>query len=180
MTERAGGRAKQEAAVLVPVHRSEQGDLRLILVRRSEGGIHGGQLAFPGGKPEPTDRSLLDTALRETREEIGLGPESIEILTELPMAETMMSGFRVLPFLARVDVPSRWSFAAHEIAEIMDVSIAALARPEARGRATEHLPQWPAPREIEFYRVGPYRMWGLTFRIVEPLIPRLLSGEWAL
>ena len=174
------GKTKRQAGVLVPVHRSPQGDLRLILVRRSEGGIHGGQLAFPGGKPEPADSSLLETALRETREEIGLGSEKIEILAELPVAETMMSGFRVLPFLARVAVPSRWSFATHEIAEIMDVSVAALARPEARGRMIEHLPQWPAPREIEFYRVGPYRMWGLTFRIVEPLIPRLMSGEWEL
>ena len=177
---RVSGKEKRQAAVLVPVHRSAQGDLRLILVRRSEGGIHGGQLAFPGGKPEPGDRSLRDTALRETHEEIGLGPEKIEILAELPAAETMMSGFRVLPFLARVDVPSSWSFATHEIAEVMDVSVAALARPEARGRMIEHLPHWPAPREIEFYRVGPYRMWGLTFRIVEPLIPRLVSGEWGL
>ncbi len=180
MIMRVSGNTKQKAAVLVPVHRSAQGDLRLILVRRSEGGIHGGQLAFPGGKPEPADRSLLDTALRETQEEIGLGPESIEVLTELPVAETMMSGFRVSPFLARVAVPPRWSFAAHEIAEIMDVSVAKLARPEARGRMIEHLPQWPAPREIEFYRVGPYRMWGLTFRIVDPLIPRLVRGEWVL
>ena len=171
---------KREAAVLVPVHRSAQGDLRLVVVRRSEGGIHGGQLAFPGGKPEAADRSLRETALRETKEEIGLGPESIEILAELPIAETMMSGFQVLPFLARVDVPPRWSLATHEIAEIMDVSVAALARPEAHGRMIEHLPHWPAPREIEFYRVGPYRMWGLTFRIVEPLIPRLVSGEWVL
>ena len=40
------------------------------------------------------------------------------------------------------------------------------------------LPGWPEPREIPFYRLGPYKLWGATYKIVEPLLPRLLAGEW--
>lgn len=171
---------KQVAAVLVPVYRSTAGDIQLLLVRRSEHGIHGGQLAFPGGKPEPEDQSLLDTALRETQEEIGLGRESIEILEHLPVAHTMSSGFRVFPFLARVVVPQRWNYATREVAEIIEVKVSAFALPEASECVIERLPHWPEPRQIEYYRVGSHRVWGLTYRIVKPLVPRLLSGEWAL
>lgn len=170
---------KQEAAVLVPVYRSSGSDLRLVLVRRSGGGIHGGQLAFPGGKRDPGDQSLLDTALREAHEEIGLGAERIEILGHLPPVDTRTTGFRVFPFLGRVVRPNRWSYAEQEVAEIIEVNVSDLASPEAHGRAIEHLRHWPKPHEVAFYRVGPHRLWGLTYRIVHPLISRLLAGEWA-
>ena len=39
---------------------------------------------------------------------------------------------------------------------------------------------WPEPRLIEFYRVGPHRLWGASYRILQPLLPRLLAGEWTL
>jgi 8-oxo-dGTP pyrophosphatase MutT (NUDIX family) len=54
-----------DAAALVPVYRAGDGGLRMILIRRSEGGVYGGQVSFPGGKREPQDRFMSDTALRE-------------------------------------------------------------------------------------------------------------------
>ncbi|MDH4177689.1 MAG: NUDIX domain-containing protein, partial [Thermoleophilia bacterium] len=69
------------AAVLVPVFRDEEGELRLLLVARvDDGGLHGGQLGLPGGRPEPGDADLRATALREAEEEIGLEPESVTVL----------------------------------------------------------------------------------------------------
>ena len=78
----------QDAAVLVPLFRDDQGELRLVLVRRGEGGIHGGQLAFPGGRREADDRTPLDTAIREACEETGLSRDAIEVLDRLPVIET--------------------------------------------------------------------------------------------
>jgi hypothetical protein len=52
-----------DAAVLVPLYRDDGGELRVVLVRRADYGVHGGQIAFPGGKREPGDRTLVDTAL---------------------------------------------------------------------------------------------------------------------
>jgi 8-oxo-dGTP pyrophosphatase MutT (NUDIX family) len=164
----------------VPVFRDAARELRLVLVRRAEGGLHGGQLAFPGGTREASDASPLETALREAREEIGLDPESVQILEALPEIETHTTDFRIAPFLARVTPPPRWTPAAREIAEVLEVRLAELARPEARGESVETFAAWPAPRRIPYLRAGGHRLWGASYRIVEPLIPRLLAGDWAI
>ena len=169
-----------ESAVLVPLFRGADGGLRLILVRRGERGVHGGQLAFPGGRRELADPTALDTALREAEEEIGLPRESVEVLATLPAFTTRSTGFRIEPFLARVVPPSRWRPAQGEIAEVIEVPLADLARPEARGEALEQLPGWRQPIAIRFFHVGPHRLWGATYRILDPLLPRLLGGEWRL
>ena len=87
----------------MPVFRDAAGDLRLVLlVRTDNGGVHGGQLGLPGGKSEPHDDDLLATALREAEEEIGLSAEQVEVLGELDPVLSGPSRFRVHPFLARV------------------------------------------------------------------------------
>jgi 8-oxo-dGTP pyrophosphatase MutT (NUDIX family) len=179
----------QEAAVLVPIYRGRDGELRLVLVRRTDTGIHGGQIAFPGGKRTRGDRTLLETALRETREEIGIPSDAIEILEHLPVMETRTTGFRIYPFLARVVRPLEWCLEEQEVAEVLEVRIRDLACPEAQGEEIRHFStgsepqgiesQRSEPRQVSFYRVGPYKLWGATYRILKPLIPRLIAGEWS-
>ncbi len=167
----------RQAAVLVPLFRDRAGELRLVVVRRAEGGIHGGQLAFPGGKQDPGDASLRDTARREAREEIGLDG-GVEILADLPVASTLTSGYRVAPFLARVAPPPAWRLDDREIAEVLEVPLADLAGRRARGREVRSFPTWPEPQWVPFYRLGEHKLWGLSYRILKPLVPRLLAGEW--
>ena len=61
-----------DAAVLIPVYRANDGKLHIVMVLRKPGGAHGDQIAFPGGKRDPEDETMVDTALREVREELGL------------------------------------------------------------------------------------------------------------
>jgi 8-oxo-dGTP pyrophosphatase MutT (NUDIX family) len=168
----------RESAVLVLVFRDAACDANLVLVRRSDYGVHGGQLAFPGGKREPTDASLLATALRETEEEIGLPATSIEVLAALSPVQTRSSGFHIAPFLARITPPPAWHFDPIEIAEVLQVPLRHLTDPATAGQALWQLPGWPAPELIDFWRVGPHHLWGATYRIVQALLPRLLAGEW--
>ena len=73
------------AAVLLPVYRDAEGELRIVLVMRADdGGQHGGQLGLPGGKPEEGDVDLVATALREAEEEVGLPPETVVVVAALP------------------------------------------------------------------------------------------------
>jgi len=169
----------RDAAVLVPVYRDADGALAVVLVRRTEGGIHGGQLAFPGGQRDDHDRTLFDTALRESEEEIGLLAEAVTMLTALPVVSTRVSGFQVHPFLARIERPAAWRPDAREIAEVLELPLATLTRPGVHDWSMERLNGWPAPRRIDFYHVGPHRLWGVSYRILHPLLPRLLAGEWA-
>lgn len=170
----------QDAAVLVPVFRARDGELRVVLVRRTETGIHGGQIAFPGGKRASDDEPLLQTALREANEEIGLETELVTVLGELTVVETSVSGFRIQPFLARIQPPARWRLQKREIAEIFEAKIGDLLEPASHGEEEWRLPGWPAPRKIRFYRVGGRKLWGATYRILHPLLPRLMAGDWDL
>lgn len=168
----------RHAAVLVPVYRDPAGDPMVVVIRRTEGGIHGGQLAFPGGQRDDGDTTLFDTALRETREEIGLEPTAIAPLAELPAVNTRVSGFIVHPFLARIERPSAWRPDAREIAEVLDLPLGSFTQPGAHASSFERYDGWPQPVRIDFYHVGPHRLWGVSYRILHPLLPRLLAGEW--
>ena len=167
-----------KAAVVVPVFRRTDGELRVVLVRRGEQGPHAGELAFPGGKGERGDASLLATALREIREEIGLAPEDVAVLEELPAVDTLVTGYRIFPFLARVRPPPAWRFQAGEIAEVIETKVRDLVRPEVRATGVFQSPGCPDASQALFLRVGPHRLWGATLRILDPLLPRLLAGEW--
>ena len=170
--------AIQEAAVLVPVFRGGDGDLVVVLLRRTDGGVHGGQIAFPGGKRDEGDPSPLDTALREAREEINLDPSGVSVLEVLPVVDTITTGFRIHPFLARVSPPRVWRPDPREVAEIIETTIAGLLDPAAHGTEVWSFPEWPTPRRIRYIRVGAHKVWGATYRILHPLLPRIVSGEW--
>lgn len=170
----------REAAVLVPVYRRPDGQLMVVLVRRAQGGVHGGQLALPGGQRDPADADLAATALREANEELGLADDRVELLAALPVVETQTTGFRIAPFLARLTGPVAWRLQEREIAEVVEVPVTDLARPEVRAEEVRVFPTWPAPRRVRLWRVGGHEVWGVTYRILEPLVPRLLGGEWPL
>lgn len=168
------------AAVLVPVYRAPSGEIRLVLIRRAERGRHAGQIALPGGRCDPEDRTPVETALREAWEEIGLDPSRVEVLTTFPEIETRGTGFVIVPVLGRIVPPERWTPDPREVAEILEVPVASLALPETRGEALDLVAGWTPPRPLPFYRIENHRLWGATFLILEPLIPRLLSNEWPL
>jgi len=76
---------------------------------------------------------LRQTALRETWEEIGISSADIQILADLPVIDTRTTGFRISPFLGRIVPPLTWKRQAREVAEIVEVRLSDLARPEAHG-----------------------------------------------
>jgi 8-oxo-dGTP pyrophosphatase MutT (NUDIX family) len=94
--------------VLAPVFRDERGELRLVLIVRTDRGHHGGQLAFPGGRVDPRDETLLATALREAEEEIGLAPSLVTVVAELPPVRSGPTTMDVHAFLGRIPAGLRW------------------------------------------------------------------------
>jgi len=169
------------SAVLVPVFRDAGGALRIVLVLRAPGGIHGGQLGLPGGRWEPDDASLLETALREAEEETGLPRESVEVVAELEPLETVVSDFIVHPFLARVVPPVHWRIADGEITAVVTPTVAALAAAEARGEREILVDGRPEPLRVDSILLEQDPpLWGFTLRLLDPLLPRLLAGDWSL
>jgi 8-oxo-dGTP pyrophosphatase MutT (NUDIX family) len=167
------------AAVLVPLFRDVGGELRLVLVIRGPGGIHGDQVGLPGGKWEPGDASLLETALREAEEEIGLARDEVEVLAQLEPLDTRVSGFRVHPYLALVATERAWRPRSDEIAGVVTPLVRALADPAARREELLSSPRWPESRRVAGVPLeSGHLLWGLTLRLLDPLLPRVLAGEW--
>lgn len=162
--------------MLVPVYRDDEGELRLVVIRRAPGGPHGGQLAFPGGKRSPGDSSPEATALREAEEEIGLAADAVERLEALPVVDTHTTGFRIWPFLAEIRRPDSWTLQAAEVAELLEPRVADLADPGTRGRERIAVGGWKSPIPLPFYQLGPHKLWGVSYRILRPILPRL-AGE---
>jgi 8-oxo-dGTP pyrophosphatase MutT (NUDIX family) len=173
--------SRKPSAVLVPVFRDREAELRLVLVVRGSQGLHGGQLGLPGGAAEAHDRSLLDTALREAEEEIGLRRRDVAILAALDPLDSRTSGFRVHPFLARVPPQPEWQGASGEITGVVTPAVRALSDPARRREQRMSFPTWPEDRIVACVEVtGGHLLWGLTLRILDPVLPRLLAGEWAI
>lgn len=94
---------RDQAAVLIAIANANDGQESVLLTERAQHlSIHSGEVAFPGGKRDATDNSLLDTALRESHEEVGLEPSRVNITHELPVSHTR-HGISVTPYVGRVD-----------------------------------------------------------------------------
>ena len=168
-----------DSAVVIPIYRGRDGELHILMILRNPGGVHGGQIGFPGGKHDPQDDTMLETALRELREELGLIVPREDVIAELPMEQTRTTGYRVFPYLARVTLPTEWQIAEREVAEVIDVKLSDLTRPGAHDRMIDRFPTWEKAQQVSFYRVGAHRLWGLSYRILHPIIPRLVAGDWS-
>jgi 8-oxo-dGTP pyrophosphatase MutT (NUDIX family) len=172
--------AEGTAAVLAPVFRDEHGELRVVLIVRTDRGHHGGQLAFPGGRADPGDASLVATALREAEEEIGLDPAHVEIVAELPRVRSGPTNMDVHAFLGRIPAGVAWRPSPYEVVEVLTPSVAELWDPALR---REHLftnARWPEGLLVDGIPVGDRVLWGMTLRLLDDLVPRLLAGEWDL
>ncbi len=106
-----------------------EGEPGILLTRRSQKVVHHkGEVAFPGGVEEPGDAEPLDTARRETVEELGVRPEDIEPWGALsPLVTT--TGFLVLPFTGRLANPRRMSPSADEVSEAFCMPVSTLLDP---------------------------------------------------
>lgn len=167
-----------QAAVLLPVFRDAGGERRLVLVRRTDHGVYGAQLAFPGGKQAPGDASLAATALREAAEETGLDPAQARIVAELEPVAARTSSFVVTPFVASIVRPPVWAPEEREVVEVIEASLAQLADPARHEEEVMDFPTWDEPQLSPFVRVGAYKLWGLTYRILRGALPGLAAGRW--
>lgn len=141
--------------------------------RRADLRRHAGEISFPGGRRDPEDADLSETALREAEEEIGLPRQEVSLLWELPLTSTFVTNYLIHPFVGLIPAGLAWRMSATEVEQVLELPLAALRSGRTRTRLTR--------RGISFqtdaYLVEEHLIWGATARIVENLLARLESAE---
>ena len=148
------------------------GDPSLLFIERSSTlRQHAGQIAFPGGKPEAGDRDLLDTALREASEEVGLPREIVSVVGRLAPVPTP-TGYMIVPFIGRVREPWRPRRVSGEVERILTPSLSTLLDP-AIHRASGQV-QWRGRSyDMHEFDIADPPLWGATARMVWDLLERI-------
>jgi 8-oxo-dGTP pyrophosphatase MutT (NUDIX family) len=167
-----GAPTPRPAAVLVPMLEADDG-WRLLFIRRTENrdDYHSGQVAFPGGRPEPGDADLETTALREAHEEIGLAPEHVKIIGRLG-DHISTSRYRITPIVGYISWPYPLHLAADEVARAFTIPLHWLADPANREIYEHVLPSGVIP-VTRFRRFEGEMLWGATARMTVSLIHKL-------
>lgn len=173
---------KPPSAVLVPIYDTPEGPEVLFTRRAWHLRSHAGEVSFPGGRRDYDDMDLVDTALRETEEEIGLSRHNIEIVGELERLTTITSPANIVPILGVLPGrPERLTISPHEVDDVLMVPVRELLQPEVYRE------------EIWFHRIDPLAsfdgipitffelvgdtLWGATARIVRTWLEQLITPE---
>ena len=167
LAARLGQQSLAPAAVLVPLIERPAG-LHLLLTRRTEHlREHAGQISFPGGRVEPLDTSLRDTALREAAEEIGMRSDYVEVVGYLP-PHAVVTGFVITPVVGIVAGEATLVADSSEVAEIFEAPLSFFLDPANRldGQRSWHGVSFAVPE----FQVGEHRVWGATAQIISTLI----------
>ena len=155
------------AAVLLPIYYKE-GEIHILFTRRTDNvREHKRQISFPGGARQAGEK-LLDTALRESAEEIGLAPDKVKILGELDDTVTLVSNYLVSPFVGVVPWPYDFKVDGWETDEIIEAPVSSLLDEESWHHKTELV----AGRKVLAYYYH-YRgdvIWGATARILHQFL----------
>jgi len=169
---------KQRAAVLVPLVEVD-GAPHLLYTRRSLSlSSHSGQVSFPGGKEEPSDSDLLQTALRETEEELGIPTSSVDVWCEMPALSSSQSGdYSATPVVGLVSNFSslRLSPEPGEVSSVFTVPLSTLTQPTNHGYTQFRTGSgYSLP---VYHGEVPYVIWGLTAIITFQLLRALLPSN---
>ncbi|MCD6567217.1 MAG: CoA pyrophosphatase [Dehalococcoidia bacterium] len=168
------------SAVLVPLfYREEQ--CYLLFTRRSERvNFHKGEFCFPGGTHEEYDSTLLQTALREASEEIGLKSRDAEILGELDDCITRNTHYVISPFVTFIPYPYTFKLDGKEVEQILTVPLSILVDETFSGQNSYHTGEGKTEDEISYEYAG-YTIFGATARILRQFIHILCpknNGYW--
>jgi 8-oxo-dGTP pyrophosphatase MutT (NUDIX family) len=152
------------AAVMVLVY-PKNGEHCVLLNKRSQVvAAHKGEIAFPGGRRDETDESLLDTALRETDEEMGIRREDVEVLGELDDVATN-SDYLISPFVGTIPYPYPFEPSEREVAEVIEIPVSSLQDESTRRHEVRFVGGMPAGGVA--YAYEGHLVFGATAIIVE-------------
>ncbi len=169
--DRAEPAEQIQAAVLVPLYAAgDGGEPHVVLTRRrADLRRHAGEISFPGGRRDPEDADLSETALREAEEEIGLPREQVSLLGELPPTSTFVTNYVIHPFVGTIPAGVSWQPSASEVDAVLELPLEAIRE----SRTMAQIERRGISFQTDAYVIDDHLIWGATARILE----NLLSSE---
>ncbi len=158
-----------EAAVLVALYGYPERPGLVFTERRHDLRRHAGEISFPGGRQDHPEEPLLETALREAEEEIGLDPAGVEVVGALPPIGTFVTSYKVHPFVGLIAEGLEFELQPTEVETVLPFSLEKLRQ----GFAMRRLVRRGVPIRTPTYLVDDHLIWGATARILGELLARL-------
>mgnify|MGYP001277496047 CR=1 FL=1 len=161
------------AAVLVPIVERDACVTVLLTQRTKHLSHHAGQISFPGGRVEPRDQGAVDTALRETEEEVGLDRAYVDVVGCLDIYETV-TGFSITPVVGFVREGFTLTIDQQEVSEAFEVPLDFVLDPSNH---QQHSREFKGARR--YYYAMPYQhryIWGATAGMLVNLSKRLSAN----
>lgn len=152
------------AAVLVALY-PDGDEIRLILTKRPMTmPTHAGHLAFPGGRPDPSDDGPVTTALREAQEEVGIESEQVEVMGFLSEIHTVEFSLLVVPVVGWLATPPILRVSEREVDKVLTPTVDEL-RDDSGWRF-----EWWDRRKVWFFEIEGEVLWGATARMTRELL----------
>lgn len=159
---------RRNAGVLILLY-PKNNELYVVFIKRSEyDGVHSGQISLPGGKFEPGDRILKNTALRESNEEIGIDPEKTNILGKLTPLHIPVSNFYVIPFVGFYNSTPEFKPDPNEVEKIIEIKLSNLLDPKNCALQEFHYGDLAFTAPI--YKSKELVIWGATAMILSEFL----------
>jgi 8-oxo-dGTP pyrophosphatase MutT (NUDIX family) len=136
--------------------------------RRADLRSHAGEISFPGGRRDPEDADLSETALREAEEEIGLARSDVRLLGALEPTPTWVTNYVIHPFVGLIPAGRVWEMSPREVEAVLELPLRALR--ESRTRT--QMQRRGVSFETDAYILDGHLIWGATARILELLLER--------
>lgn len=158
----------RESAVLILFYPSENEIFIPLILRPQYDGVHGGQMAFPGGRAEKEDENLIRTAMREAQEEIGVRLTDITVVGQLTKLFIPPSNFFVQPVIGYMNNKPDFYPDAREVDKVIEITLSEITNPTIIGRKILHV------RGVEvdapFYQIQEHTVWGATAMMISELL----------
>ncbi|WP_378183991.1 NUDIX hydrolase [Aquimarina sp. SS2-1] len=158
----------RNAAVLMLMYPKETRTFMALILRPTYEGVHSGQVALPGGKVETFDKTFQDAALRETWEEIGVKPDTVDTLKSLTKVYIPPSNFWVHPFLGFTNTLPNFVRQEEEVEKVIEVSIEDLLD-EQKVTSKKLSTSYAENIEVPSFELNDYVVWGATAMMLSEL-----------
>jgi len=161
----------RQAAVLAAFFQKND-DWHLVFIERNanDRDQHGGQISFPGGKFEPEDGNMLNTALRETEEEVGILKNEVKILGGLTDLYIPVSNFQVHPFVGYLDYPPDYRLQKEEVNSVFEVPLAVFHGSGVRKTTDIRISRLLTLKNVPYFDLDGKILWGATAMIMSELL----------